>query len=35
MIWPWFERLDSINPYSKGMYVINFNEQYPKLVNIT
>lgn len=34
MIWPWFERLDAIAPYSKGSFVIPFNEQFPKLVRI-
>ena len=32
MIWPWFERLDAINPYSHGTFVIPFDEKFPKLV---
>lgn len=31
MIWPWFERLDAINPYSHGTFVIPFDEKFPKL----
>jgi len=32
MIWPWFERLDAINPYSNGTFVIPFEEKFPRLV---
>jgi len=31
MIWPWFERLDSIDPYTQGKFVIPFNDKFPKL----
>jgi hypothetical protein len=34
MIWPWFERLDAIEPYTKGKYAIPFNEQLKHLVRI-
>jgi len=34
MIWPWFERLDAIKPYSNGKFAIPFDEQFPKLVRI-
>lgn len=32
MIWPWFERLDAVTPYSNGALVIPFEEQFPNLV---
>lgn len=35
MIWPWFERMDAINSYSKGTFIIPYNEQFPKLVRIS
>lgn len=35
MIWPWFERLDAIKPYSNGTFVIPYDEQFPKLVKTT
>ncbi|XP_015366984.1 PREDICTED: pyrimidodiazepine synthase-like [Diuraphis noxia] len=31
MIWPWFERLDAINPYSHGTFVIPFENKFPRL----
>ncbi|XP_060880585.1 pyrimidodiazepine synthase-like isoform X1 [Metopolophium dirhodum] len=31
MIWPWFERLDAINPYSNGTFVIPFEDKFPRL----
>jgi glutathione S-transferase len=31
MIWPWFERLDAINPYSHGTFVIPFESKFPTL----
>lgn len=34
MIWPWFERLEAIVPYSKGAFAIPYNEQYKNLVKI-
>lgn len=34
MIWPWFERLDAIEPYTKGKYAIPYNEQFINLVRI-
>ncbi|VVC44971.1 Hypothetical protein CINCED_3A021872 [Cinara cedri] len=35
MIWPWFERLDAINPYTNGTYIIPFVQEFPKLVSIS
>lgn len=32
MIWPWFERLDAINPFSHGAFVIPFESKFPRLV---
>lgn len=34
MIWPWFERLDAIKPYSNGIFVIPLDEEFPKLVRV-
>ncbi|KAL5233998.1 hypothetical protein ACI65C_001408 [Semiaphis heraclei] len=31
MIWPWFERLDAINPFSHGAFVIPFESKFPRL----
>lgn len=35
MIWPWFERLDAILPYTKGTYAIPYDEKFPNLVKIS
>lgn len=32
MIWPWFERLDALKPYSNGEFAIPFDTEFPKLV---
>lgn len=34
MIWPWFERLDALKPYSNGTFIIPFDSEFPKLVRI-
>lgn len=34
MIWPWFERLDAINPYSRGTFVIPFEDKFHRLVRV-